>query len=322
MFWFVFISIILFILFLIVLLISSDSSGISRPRRVKEERKTKTSAREKAAATPRRTKTEAEREPQPYGRATIEDTVVATAAAEEIAVAVTAEPAPAEEEDSASRELSEVDAFAGTQESQNIAFDEPFILEEEPFFEESAAAFETEREEITEAPAAAFELVEETPEPLFETDVFTAEKTEQAPEAPTEEIAETVVEAAAAEAVIEAVPVEVEEPYDYPPFDNTRAMEEFGLPKEEADLFIVDLIEQVEGELPGLEAAVAAQDSKRVEDISHMIKGSATNLGTGGIADVLIDFNTYMKGADEPSVIAKHMRNLHHALKELKLQYQ
>lgn len=99
-------------------------------------------------------------------------------------------------------------------------------------------------------------------------------------------------------------------------------MVEFGLPKQEADLFIVDLIEQVEAEMPGLEAAVAAHDSKKIEDVSHMIKGSATNLGTGGIADVLIDFNTYMKNADDASVIAKHMRNLQYALSELKLQFQ
>ncbi len=53
-----------------------------------------------------------------------------------------------------------------------------------------------------------------------------------------------------------------------------------------------------------------------------MVKGSATNLGTGGISDVLVDFNTYMKTDNDTSVIAGHMRNLNRALKELKEQFQ
>ncbi|WP_345977514.1 hypothetical protein [Sulfurimonas sp. HSL3-7] len=121
----------------------------------------------------------------------------------------------------------------------------------------------------------------------------------------------------------ESMPEEIaEDTYNYPPFDNTRAMEEFGLPKEDADEFIVDLIQQIEEEMPALEVAVQAQDNKQIENISHMIKGSATNLGTGGAADVLIDFNTYMKTGNDPLVIAGHMRNLHRSLAELKEQFQ
>ena len=99
-------------------------------------------------------------------------------------------------------------------------------------------------------------------------------------------------------------------------------MEEFGLPKEDADEFIVDLIQQIEDEMPALEVAVQEQDNKQIENISHMIKGSATNLGTGGAADVLIDFNTYMKTGSDPVIIAGHMRNLHRSLSELKEQFQ
>ena len=120
----------------------------------------------------------------------------------------------------------------------------------------------------------------------------------------------------------EKVEEAVADDYDYPTFDNTRTMEEFGLSKEEADDFIVDLIQQIEDEMTSLIAAVKSNDSKQIEDISHMIKGSATNLGTGGVADVLIDFNTYMKTNNDPEVIANHMRHLNRALKELKGQFQ
>lgn len=118
-----------------------------------------------------------------------------------------------------------------------------------------------------------------------------------------------------------AEPVVEEDTYQYSAFDHSRTMEEFGLDADEAAEFIQELIKQVEDELPKLEEAVQAQDEKAIEDISHMIKGSATNLGSGGIADVLIDFNTYAKEGSDPVIIAKHMRHLHRALVELKQQF-
>ena len=337
MFWFVFISIILFILFLIVILISSDISSVSPSRRLKEELKTKTGARKEAEAVPRTRETLADKQPLKPETAKVEDAVV-MAAAEEIAVAVTAEPVFAEEQNVTSRALSEVEEHADTKERPSIAAEEPFILEQEPLSEE-IGVFENEREEISDTPVEEeetarsieepevpfdIEPLEEKAESLFETDVFASESIEQEAEAPMAEIAEAVEEEAAAEAGIEEVPLEVgtEEAYNYPPFDNTRAMEEFGLPKEDADEFIVDLIQQIEEEMPALEVAVQAQDNKQIENISHMIKGSATNLGTGGAADVLVDFNTYMKTGNDPLIIAGHMRNLHRSLAELKEQFQ
>ena len=121
--------------------------------------------------------------------------------------------------------------------------------------------------------------------------------------------------------VVETVEAPEDDTYDYAPFDHSRTMEEFGLDADEAAEFIQELIKQVDDSLPDLEAAVSAMDETKIEDISHMIKGSATNLGTGGIADVLIDFNTYVKEGDDASVIAQHMRNLHRAQKDLKAQF-
>ena len=121
--------------------------------------------------------------------------------------------------------------------------------------------------------------------------------------------------------IVETVEAPEDDTYDYAPFDHSRTMEEFGLDADEAAEFIQELIKQVDDSLPDLEAAVSAMDETKIEDISHMIKGSATNLGTGGIADVLIDFNTYVKEGDDASVIAQHMRNLHRAQKDLKAQF-
>lgn len=179
-------------------------------------------------------------------------------------------------------------------EEQSASFDEPFITDD--------AASQPATEVFIEGETAAEPSVEKV-----------------STEAEEESLQEELVSEAA-----ESTPQEVaeEETYSYPPFDNTRAMEEFGLPKEDADEFIVDLIQQIEEEMPALEVAVQTEDNKQIENISHMIKGSATNLGTGGTADVLIDFNTYMKTGNDPLVIAGHMRNLHRSLAELKEQFQ
>ncbi len=179
---------------------------------------------------------------------------------------------------------------------ETIVLEEPEASPEEemtlpPFIEEE---FEEEPVETLSTEPVAPELVEEMP-------IVDTKKDE--------------VEEPEPEAVVEV-------PYTYSAFDNTRTMDEFGLSAEEAAEFMVELIQQVEQEIPSLEAAVEAGDNKKIEDISHMIKGSATNLGTGGIADVLIDFNTYMKTEHDPAVIAAHMSNLRRALAELKTQFQ
>lgn len=206
-------------------------------------------------------------------------------------------------------EVSKADEVIEPQEKRTQEVEETFTAETEP------PVIEPVQEEVPSAVDESF--IQEEPEPVQERVEVPVE-----PERPVfEERVTEVIE----EPVVEALQVEVEaeeEAYDYPVFDNTRTMEEFGLSKDEADDFIVDLIHQVEVEMPGLEEAVSRQDNKKIEDVSHMIKGSAINLGTGGIADVLIDFNTYMKTANDPSVIAGHMRNLRRALKVLKEQFQ
>lgn len=303
MFWFIFIFIVLFILFLIVILISTTRTSTDKTlRNLKDELETKNKALEakKAASQPDKQHVEQKVESKSTS------IVVEPAVVEDIAVETVEEHVPAVEEEVA------------VEPTEPVTPEEPFI-EEEPFEEpetikEEISSPEPEVTEVVEEEAAVVEepVVSEVPEEPVVVEEETAIEEPSAPEVPEE----TVPEEPVVEAVIE------EETYDYPAFDNTRTMEEFGLPKEEADEFIVELIQQVDDELPGLEAAVAANENSKIEDISHMLKGSATNLGTGGLADVLIDFNTYMKTQSDPAVIAMHMRNLHRAYSELKEQFQ
>lgn len=108
---------------------------------------------------------------------------------------------------------------------------------------------------------------------------------------------------------------------EYPLYSNARAVENLGLSQEEADMFVEELVGQIEGEMPTLQAAVDANDLDRLEKVSHMLKGSATSLGEGGVADVLVDFNTYCKEGNDINVIKTHMSNLQLHLGRLKEQF-
>ena len=110
-------------------------------------------------------------------------------------------------------------------------------------------------------------------------------------------------------------------PTPYPAFSNARAVEQLGLTQDEADMFIGELVAQIGEELPQLEDAAAAHDAEKLEAVTHMLKGSATNLGTGGVSDVLVAFNTYCKSGSDPQVIQRHMDDLHFYFGELKAQF-
>ena len=277
------------IVFLIVLLFSNQSSSDNRARRLKDELATKNKIREAKLPVSKKAEPKAKTAPKKRQEPKVEESVAAAAAVEEIPVV--------EEKGSSVIEMV------------------PEIMKEAPAKADEEPAVETEEVAIAEAEltshAAEESFIEEEFAPSAAEIIEEAEETLPPIPGIEEEAVSEEVEATAAQ-----------EAYNYLPFDNTRAMEEFGLPKEDADLFIVDLIAQIEDELPALQVAVEARDNKKIEDISHMIKGSATNLGTGGAADVLVDFNTYMKTGDDPVVIAAHMRNLNRALAELKEQFQ
>lgn len=190
---------------------------------------------------------------------------------------------------------------------------EPLVPEEAVVEETVSAEPEPIAVEIPEPGVA-----EAVPEPV-EVPAAEPEVVEEALEEVPAEIAE---ELPAAE---EKVPAEEApaafEPKPYPEFNNARAVEQLGLSQEEADMFIGELVTQIEEEIPNLDAALAANDVEKLEKVSHMLKGSATSLGEGGVADVLVDFNTYCKSGSDRAVLETHINNLRYYFEKLKAKF-
>ena len=103
-------------------------------------------------------------------------------------------------------------------------------------------------------------------------------------------------------------------------FDHARLIE-MGLADDEAQEFVQDLISQVQTHIPLLKSALNEQDFVKLEELTHSIKGSATNIGVGGIADLLVDFNTYLKGGKDIAVVQRYLMFLRFQLKALEKQY-
>jgi outer membrane biosynthesis protein TonB len=107
---------------------------------------------------------------------------------------------------------------------------------------------------------------------------------------------------------------------NYPPFTHVRLIE-MGLSDEEAKEFVAELIPQIETEIPLIEAAIQEGDFHQIEILTHSIKGSATNLGTGGVSDLLTDYNTYVKTGTDVDVAKVYLEHLVDYTNELKAQY-
>ena len=109
---------------------------------------------------------------------------------------------------------------------------------------------------------------------------------------------------------------------DYPAFDHSRLLK-MGLSDAEAKEFIEELIPQIETQLPLIEKALQEEkpDFEQIEHLTHSIKGSSTNIGTGGVADLLVDYNTYLKTGDNPAQARVYLEGLAQQLEKLKAQY-
>ena len=106
----------------------------------------------------------------------------------------------------------------------------------------------------------------------------------------------------------------------YPKFTHVRLIE-MGLSDEEAKEFVQELIPQLETQIPLIEKVLAIPDFHQMERLTHSIKGSTTNLGTGGISDLLVECNTYLKTGTDIDIAKTYFRYLVHYTKELKEQY-
>jgi hypothetical protein len=107
---------------------------------------------------------------------------------------------------------------------------------------------------------------------------------------------------------------------NYPEFTHVRLVE-MGLSDEEAKEFVAELIPQIEVEIPLIQAAIESEDFHKMERLTHGIKGSATNLGTGGVSDLLVDYNTYLKSGSDIDIAKAYLKHLIDYTNELKAQY-
>jgi hypothetical protein len=94
-----------------------------------------------------------------------------------------------------------------------------------------------------------------------------------------------------------------------------------GLSDDEAKEFVNELIPQIEAQYPLIEKAMQESDFHQLERLTHGIKGSASNLGTGGVSDLLTDYNTYLKSGTDIDIAKAYYEHLKHYNDELKAQY-
>jgi len=107
---------------------------------------------------------------------------------------------------------------------------------------------------------------------------------------------------------------------NYPPFTHVRLIE-MGLSSEEVNEFIEELIPQLETQISLIKQAFEESNFQKIEHLTHSIKGSTTNLGTGGISDLLVEFNTYLKTDDDKDTVNAYIEYLKHYTQMLKNQY-
>lgn len=107
---------------------------------------------------------------------------------------------------------------------------------------------------------------------------------------------------------------------NYPTFSHVRLID-MGLSDEESKEFVAELIPQLKTQIPLIKEALENSDFHQMERLTHNIKGSATNLGTGGISDLLIECNTYLKTGTDSDIAKVYFDNLIHYTEELKNQY-
>jgi len=107
---------------------------------------------------------------------------------------------------------------------------------------------------------------------------------------------------------------------NYPEFDHSRLLK-MGLSEEEAKEFVNELIPQIETQIPLIKEAMDTSDFHTMERLTHSIKGSSMTIGTGGISDLLVDYNTYLKSGKELAIAEAYFKHLQHYCSLLKKQY-
>jgi len=107
---------------------------------------------------------------------------------------------------------------------------------------------------------------------------------------------------------------------NYPDFNYDRLIE-MGLSEEEAQEFIQELIPQIGDQIPLIDEAMKIPDFHKMERLTHSIKGSSTTIGTGGVSDLLVEYNTYLKTGKDLPVAEAYQEHLKHYFEKLKKQF-
>jgi len=107
---------------------------------------------------------------------------------------------------------------------------------------------------------------------------------------------------------------------EYPDFNYERLIE-MGLSEEEALEFIQELIPQIKEQISLLDEAIKIPDFHKMERLTHSIKGSSTTIGTGGVSDLIVDYNTYLKTEVELPVAEAYQALLKKYFEKLKKQF-
>ena len=108
--------------------------------------------------------------------------------------------------------------------------------------------------------------------------------------------------------------------YNYVRFDHARLVK-MGFSDKEAKEFVLELIPQVASKMPTLQKAIEEKNLRLIDEITHDIKGASGNIGSGGIADLMNDFNAYVKRGDDTEVLEAYYQHIEYYYKELKQQY-
>ena len=106
----------------------------------------------------------------------------------------------------------------------------------------------------------------------------------------------------------------------YPKFNYARLVE-MGLSEDEAVEFVKELIPQIKTQIPLIKEAIEAEDFHNIERLTHSIKGSSTTVGSGGVSDLLVEFNTYVKSGKKIPVIETYLKYLTHYCEDLDKEY-
>ena len=137
---------------------------------------------------------------------------------------------------------------------------------------------------------------------------------------------ETKPKVATPAAVINIKPKEIKEKtYNlpkckYPTFNFERLLS-MGLSENEAIEFTQELIPQIKTQIPLIQEAIDKEDFQNIERLTHSIKGSSTTVGTGGVSDLLVEFNTYLKSGKELPVINEYIKYLKQYSQDLEKQF-